>query len=326
MDDDEDEVYTLPLGDLAAVAGRTAGTDYRGLARQAAVRYLVIHQRVVEAVLADYPILPVKFGTVLANEASVLRLLAQGTPLFKAALGMIAQKVQMEVIVLWNPQEVFGQIAQEEPIVQFKAELASRPPQEITAERVDLGKMVFASLERRRNAIRDRVLPALQQIASDVVANPLMDETMVINVALLIDKAASDTLSQELDALDQEFGGQLKFRCVGPLPPYSFATVDVQAPTFEAVHGARDRLGLGESATASEIKKAYHRLAEQLHPDRNTEDAQAEARMTELTQAYRLLMAFSTNQARSPAEACSFSRAAVERTLLIDIRRQESLG
>ena len=344
LDDDDDEVYSLgqpsrsygdtggqpqglplPSG-LAAVTGRTAVTDYRGLGRQAAVRYLVTHQRVVEAVMADYPILPVKFGTVLADEAGVLRLLAQGEPLFREALARIAGRVQMEVVVLWTPQEVFAQVAQEEPIVRLKAELAARPPQEITADRVALGQMVFASLERRRNVIRDRVLPALKKIAADVATNPLMDETMVLNVALLIDKTASDTLSRELDVLDQEFGGRLTFRCVGPLPPYSFATVEVQTPTFEAVDGARGRLGLGASATAGEIKKAYHRLAEQLHPDRNTEDAQAETRMNELTQAYRLLTAFSINQALAPTEACSFSREAVAQTLLIDVRRQESPG
>jgi hypothetical protein len=313
----------LPLpGGLAAVTGRTAVTDYRGLGRQDAVRYLVTHQRVVEAIMADYPILPVKFGTVLADEASVRRLLMQGAPLFQEALDKITGRVQMEVVVLWNSQEVFAQVAQEEPIVQLKAELASRPPQEITAERVALGQMVFAALERRRNVIRDRVLPALRRIAAEVATNPLMDETMVLNVALLIDKTASDTLSRELDVLDQEFDGRLKFRCVGPLPPYSFATVEVQTPTFEAVDSARDRLGLGQAATAGEIKKAYHQLAEQLHPDRNTEDAQAQVRMNELTQAYRLLVAFSTNQATSPAEACSFSREAVAQTLLIDIRRQ----
>jgi preprotein translocase subunit Sec63 len=88
------------------------------------------------------------------------------------------------------------------------------------------------------------------------------------------------------------------------------------------VDDARRRLSLGEAATTGEIKKAYHQLAEQLHPDHNAQDAQAEARMTELTQAYRLLMSLSANQ----SDVCSFSREAVEQTLVIDIRRQESFG
>ena len=87
-------------------------------------------------------------------------------------------------------------------------------------------------------------------------------------------------------------------------------------------------LGVAKNASDDEIKKAYRRLADQVHPDHNAQDAQAgeksarEASMTELTQAYQLLMSLAANQ----PEVCSFSREAVEQTLLIDIRRQESLG
>lgn len=322
--DDDDEVYTLPLGDLAVVTGHTACADYRGMSRQEAVRYLVIHQRVVEAVLAGYPVLPVKFGTVLADEASILRLLAQGKPLFQAALAKIARQVQMEVVVLWNPQTVFCQIGQEEPIARLKAELMGRPAQETSSERVALGQMVMASLDRRRAAIREHVLPALQEVASDLVMNPLMDESMVLNMALLMGRIASETLSGKLEALDQAFGGKLTLRCVGPLPPYSFATVEVAMPSFEAIDAARRSLGLDAVATAREIQKAYHQQAEQAHPDHNSHDVKAETRMTALTQAYHLLMSFSTSQALYQADACSFSREAVEQAFLIGIRRQES--
>lgn len=322
---DDDEVYTIPLGDLAVVTGSTACADYRGMTRQDAVRYLVIHQRVIEAVLSNYPILPVKFGTVLADEDCARRLLVQGSVLFRATLRRLSRQVQMEVVVLWNPQEVFAEISLEEPIVQLKAQIAGRSPEATEADRVALGQMVFASLERRRNTIRDRVLPSLHKVASDMVTNPLMDESMVLNVAVLMDKADTGSLCKQLELLDQEFGGRLKLRCVGPLPPYTFATVQVQVPSFEVVDEARRRLGLGAVVTAGEIKKAYHRLAEQMHPDRNSHDPQAEARMNALTQAYQLLIAYAASQSLElPDAKCSLEWDAVEQALLIDIRRQES--
>ena len=48
-------------------------------------------------------------------------------------------------------------------------------------------------------------------------------------------------------------------------------------------------LGVARSASADEIKKAYRRLARQLHPDANPGDAQAEARFKELAVAYEVL-------------------------------------
>src|SRR5689334_3446058 len=49
------------------------------------------------------------------------------------------------------------------------------------------------------------------------------------------------------------------------------------------------RLGLKRGASEAEIKKAYRRLAKQLHPNRNHDNPDAEKRFGEVTQAYDLL-------------------------------------
>jgi molecular chaperone DnaJ len=48
-------------------------------------------------------------------------------------------------------------------------------------------------------------------------------------------------------------------------------------------------LGVSRSATAEEIKKAYRRLARQLHPDANPDDPGAEAKFKEVALAYETL-------------------------------------
>jgi DnaJ-class molecular chaperone len=88
-----------------------------------------------------------------------------------------------------------------------------------------------------------------------------------------------------------------------------------------------------------------------MHPDHNPDDPKAEARMAELTRAYELLTAYAESvqgcrgaeeqrsqgageqggggagevlpRTSAPLPLCTFSREAVERTLLIAIRRQE---
>ncbi len=48
-------------------------------------------------------------------------------------------------------------------------------------------------------------------------------------------------------------------------------------------------LGVSESASADEIKKAYRKLAKQYHPDKNKGDAKAEAKFKEVSEAYDIL-------------------------------------
>ena len=48
-------------------------------------------------------------------------------------------------------------------------------------------------------------------------------------------------------------------------------------------------LGVARSASETDIKKAYRKLAKELHPDRNKGNASASDRFSKVTQAYDIL-------------------------------------
>lgn len=50
-----------------------------------------------------------------------------------------------------------------------------------------------------------------------------------------------------------------------------------------------DILGVGKSASDTEIKKAYRKLAKKYHPDVNQGDSEAEAKFKEVNEAYEIL-------------------------------------
>jgi hypothetical protein len=226
-------------------------------------------------------------------------------------------------------QRVFLEISQEDAIMRLKDRIAGQPSDVSASERVALGQMVQAILQQRRATLQETLLPALQEAAHGVALHPLMDDSMVLNLAMLLDDAGRAALDRRLDDLDGRFGGQLTFRRVGPLPPYSFATVETRPMTFDEVERARDLLQLPEATTLGDMKRAYRRAAALVHPDHNRADAEAEARLTELTNAYRLLYAYALSQPactdqdseKSPARI-DCARPAVERTLLLAMRRE----
>ena len=48
-------------------------------------------------------------------------------------------------------------------------------------------------------------------------------------------------------------------------------------------------LGVGRTASADDIKKAFRKLAMQHHPDRNPGDKQVEAKFKDISEAYDIL-------------------------------------
>jgi len=84
---------------------------------------------------------------------------------------------------------------------------------------------------------------------------------MVMNVAFLVDRAREDEFDDQVRELDSLFGNRITFRVIGPLPPYSFSTVEITRLTTEQVEAARQELDLPERFAEADIRRAYRRLA-----------------------------------------------------------------
>ena len=208
--------------------------------------------------------------------------------------------------------------------------MAARPAGAASDLRVELVQLVKKSIDRRRELCRSRILAVLRPMAADVVENALMDDRMVANLALLLPEGAGTDFDQRLAQLDQEHDGRLNFRSVGPLPPYSFATVEVALPSFYAIDRARRTLSLGDTAGRAEIKSAYRRLIQTVHPDLTPAPSADAAEAADLTAAYRMLMSYAealpAAAGMSVDSGCRFDRPAVEGSILVAVRRQELAG
>ncbi|KAK9817417.1 hypothetical protein WJX74_007740 [Apatococcus lobatus] len=72
----------------------------------------------------------------------------------------------------------------------------------------------------------------------------------------------------------------------------SLLVVQVSARVFTSMKAGKNLyevLGLENTASQNEIKKAYHKLALQLHPDKNKDDENASERFQSLQQVYSIL-------------------------------------
>lgn len=329
LQDVDPQVRTIIGESVAAVVGNGPPIDLRALSREEAVRYLLGHQRLVEAIMRTTTALPVKFGTTLPNESVVARLLERGADVLDARLVELSRQIQVELIVTWSLEETLREVAADQDVTRLKGEIEAQGSAATDDSRITLGRLVKEVIDSKRESYRHRILTVLRPLGSDSAENALMDDRMVVNLALLLPASASEALDQRLAQLDEEFDGKLNFRCVGPLAPYSFATVEVSLPSFEVIDQARRALHLGDSANLGDIKTAYRRLIQRLHPDHGATPSAGNGMSARLAEAYKTLTSYAT-AVPSVAGAgtlteshCRFDRGTVEAAILVAVQRQD---
>lgn len=307
-----DKVYTISYRDLAAVVSDSLPPSLTSITKEEIVSYLFAHQSVIEKVMKEHTVVPLKFGSTAASAEEVEKILEKGYAKFKDALKAMDNKVELDVVATWNKDLVFKDLSQEEQIVKFRQGLG---PQPSTQDKVKLGRMVEAILNKRRGKLAPEIIDALGQVAQELCLHDTLDATMLINTAFLASKEKLETFDQKLDEIDKKYEGRLNFRRVGPLPPYSFSTAEVKKAELGEIYKARNLLGLGEEATPSQIKQAYWNLSSEHHPDKHPGDAEIQERFEDISKAYELLAEY------CQGERCSFREKDVKDFVKVNIVR-----
>jgi len=233
------------------------------------------------------PVLPVKLGTFVPDETSIRAILERGAPAFQAAFDRLAGCVQVEILVKWDVKAVFAEIANEDAIAGLREKWKLHVGAPEDALRFAIGKLVKQSMDRRRATLAASLFETLRADAVDAIAYPATADTVALHLVLLIEADRLAALDKRMEELDGTHGGHLAFRVVGPLAPYSFATVEIEIVEATALTKAMRLLGVGPSASVAQVHLAYRRAAKSVHPD--AVGAGGNASMVALTEACRVL-------------------------------------
>ncbi len=285
----DNDVHLVEGEAFAAIVAEAPAKSQARRDRRELALSLLAHQKMIERVMEHGKTLPVKFDTTAPDRESVERCLERGEAAFSQAFETLQGKTQYEVLVTWDLEAVFAEIATDPEVVRLKGELQATPDGPSRQEDAKrLGALVKASLERRRETFGRALADALRAVSADVVVNSLMDDRMVLNLALLVDDNRAGELDACLERLDALHDGRLSFRCVGPLPPHSFAAVEVSFFGADEIARARRLLGLDGSQDTETVRSAYLRLAKRMHPD-TAGNQNATESINSLNDAYRTL-------------------------------------
>jgi gas vesicle protein GvpL/GvpF len=211
-------VRRIVHGDLAAVVSDSDGAPVR------AATALREHWSILEQVVRETTVLPIRFGTVMeGDDAVVAHFLAPAHDGLRAGLDELSGKVQVTVKGTYEEDVMLREVvSRSSTIARLKAEVDALPEAASYAKRIQLGELVSAEVERQRERDTALVVERLEPHAVASRAEGASGLDGAVNVAFLVERDRIAAFEAAAATLARDLGGRISLRSIGPLPAYSF--------------------------------------------------------------------------------------------------------
>lgn len=211
----EKSVTTIGLGGLACVVSDSHLDVYI-----ANTVNLAEHERVLERVMGEHVILPMRFGTVAGSDREIMLMVKRHGKLFLRLLKKLAGRVEVELEVMWKDMKaVFAEVVERNPALK---KLKADPRAKSMEDTIMAGQMVYKLLQDKKKKESEGFIKTLKTVSEGCVVNQNMRDELVMNVSFLVAKEKLGLFDRALDSMDAKTGGRFTIKYIGPLPPYSF--------------------------------------------------------------------------------------------------------
>jgi hypothetical protein len=185
---------------------------------------VLVHARVLERALARGPVLPMRFGIVMSGPEEVrARLLDEHGPELRAQLTELAGKVEMRIRATYEEESLLREVVRGRPDIASLREAVRGGADDATYYgRIRLGELVAGAVERRRDQDAQAIVEALAPAALGVELSGPPHERVVVQASFLVERERLAEFDELLEDVAAGYGGRIRFKCTGPLPPHSF--------------------------------------------------------------------------------------------------------
>jgi hypothetical protein len=182
------------------------------------------HEGLLDAIVVEAPVLPFRFGAVMASESAVGdELLGPNLDEFAAALGELEGRFEYVVRGRYAENAILREvIAGSEEVARLREEIRNGDEDATRPQRIRLGELVFGAIEAHREGDARALSEALA--AHSVAQTPLepTHEYDAVPMAFLVQTSRRAEFEDAVDDLVREWEGRVEFRLLGPLAPYDF--------------------------------------------------------------------------------------------------------
>jgi hypothetical protein len=219
-------VRPLVAGELAALVSALPSDHIPGRRDD-----LEAHRRVLSLANERGTTIPMRFGIVIDSEDLVREeLLVRHASELTELLRKLDGHVQMTVRAFYAEDALLRDVVENDPeIVRRTGAIQGLSELESRQERIELGELVAGRVTARREQDGQALLDRLSPVATEVRVDPPGGERVALNAQLLVRRDRRSALDDVVGVLGHALQGHLALRYIGPLPPYSFADLSLEA-------------------------------------------------------------------------------------------------
>ena len=218
-----DLVYGICFRDISAIVSNSPIIQYE--ARRV---NMTAHEKVLEAVMEKFTVLPVRFSTISEHDddSGICRILEKDYAKFDDMLRKMEGKKELGLKVLAHESAMYeGIIEKYSAIKSMRDKLINLPVDKTHYQRMKIGEMVAEALKKETQAYKKIILDLLTPVSEDVKINDNYGEMMILNAAFLIRNSSEPIFDSAVNELDEKYGKFMTFKYVGTLPPYNFVNL-----------------------------------------------------------------------------------------------------
>jgi hypothetical protein len=183
---------------------------------------LLAHARVLESLVEDSTVLPMRFGVIVETDEEVARnILEPGESGLTALLQSFDGLIQLTVKAHHDQNEALKHLLRERPDLRLLRDETGEGPAFYSAQ-LKLGEAIAAGLEALVRSDAAMLHDQLSGIAERIEFAEVTGQKQVLNAALLVRRSARNRTDEAVARLSRTLPDRLRIRYIGPQPPYSF--------------------------------------------------------------------------------------------------------
>jgi len=184
---------------------------------------LLAHAEVLRRAMDHGPVLPMRWGMVIAGEDGVRVQLSRRAQELVQKLDALQDRIEMSVSALYREDVLLREVVAENPAVAaIQRNIRGRPSAATHFDRIRLGELVAQAVQAKRERDGHEILHELESHALAVAPDAPLHERGVLNAAFLVPRDRVAEFDAAVERVSRERAARMQFKLLGPLPPHSF--------------------------------------------------------------------------------------------------------